>query len=60
MVPPNLAEQVAAAVRLLHESAPIAERREPPQSTVPRVTRIERDEEGNLALIYEENKPHQQ
>jgi hypothetical protein len=59
LISAELAEQLAAAVRLLHESPPIAERKEPPQSTAPRVTRIERDDEGNLALIYEQSKPHQ-
>jgi hypothetical protein len=50
-LPPELAEQVASAVRLLHESPPIAERKETPQPS-PRVARVERDERGNLVPIY--------
>jgi hypothetical protein len=62
MVPPELAEQVAAAVRLLHESpvlakAGIAEIKETPRPIPPRVTRIERDEDGNLVPIYGEQQP---
>jgi hypothetical protein len=52
-VSPELAEQVAAAVRLLHESPPIAEHKETPRALPPKVARIERDEEGNLVPIYE-------
>jgi hypothetical protein len=52
-VPPELAEQVASAVRMLHESPHIAERKETPRPALPRVARIERDEEGNLVPIYE-------
>jgi hypothetical protein len=52
-VPPELAAQVASAVRLLHESPPIAQRSEPPQP-LPKVTRIERDENGNFVPVYEE------
>jgi len=52
IVPPELAAQVAAAVRLLHESKPI-EQREAPQAP-PRVARIERDENGNFKLLYDE------
>jgi hypothetical protein len=51
-VPPELAAQIASAVRLLHESPPIAERKETPQPSPPRVARIERDEHGNLVPIY--------
>jgi hypothetical protein len=50
-LPPELAAQVASAVRLLHESPPIAERKEIPQPS-PRVARVERDEHGNLVPIY--------
>jgi hypothetical protein len=53
IVPPELAAQIANAVRLLHESPPIAERKEPPQPS-PRVARIERDEHGNLVPIYDD------
>ena len=49
VVPPELATQVANAVRLLHESPPLEQRQQLP----PRVARIERDEQGNLVPIYE-------
>jgi hypothetical protein len=55
-ISPELAAQVASAVRLLHESPPIAERKETPQPSPPRVARIERDEHGNLVPIYEGEK----
>jgi hypothetical protein len=55
ILPSELAEQVASAVRLLHESPPIVERSEPPRSA-PRVARIERDEHGNLVPIYDETQ----
>lgn len=51
-LPPDLAEQVASAVRLLHESPPIEQRAQPP-APPPRVARIERDDEGNLVPVYE-------
>lgn len=54
-LPPELAEQVASAVRLLHESPPIEQRAMQPASP-PRVARIERDENGNLVPIYAETK----
>jgi hypothetical protein len=58
VLPPELAEQVASAVRLLHESPSIVERSEPPRPSAPaRVTRIERDEDGNLVPIYDEPQP---
>lgn len=50
VVSPDLAEQVASMVRLLHESPPIVERTIPP--VTPRVRRIERDDDGNLVPIY--------
>lgn len=50
-LPPELAEQVASAVRLLHESP--ARERAAPQPTSPKVARIERDEEGNFVPIYD-------
>jgi hypothetical protein len=55
VLPPELAEQVASAVRLLHELPPIQQRKEvqPPPS---RVARIERDEEGNFVPIYDESQ----
>lgn len=52
MLPPDLAEQVANAVRLLHESPEIV-KAVPPQSSPPRVTRIERDDDGNLVPVYD-------
>jgi hypothetical protein len=55
IVSPELAEQVASAVRLLHEAPPIAERSETSQRpSLPRVTRIERDEHGNFVPVYSE------
>jgi len=49
MLPPELAAEVAAAVRALHE-APVVERNLAP----PKVVRIERDNDGNLVPIYDE------
>jgi len=49
IVPPELAAQIASATRLLHELPPIEEVR-----TSPRVTRIERDEQGNFVPVYGE------
>lgn len=51
-VPPELAKQIASAVRMLHESPPIEERSEPSPSP-PKVTRIERDEQGNFVPVYD-------
>ena len=51
-VPPELAEQVANAVRLLHESPPIEQRQVAPPPA-PKVARIERDENGNFVPIYD-------
>ena len=53
VVPPELAEQIAGAVRLLHESPPIEQRNEAPRPS-PRVSRIERDTDGNLVPIYDD------
>jgi hypothetical protein len=53
-LPPELAEQVAKAVRLLHEAPPLEQRSEAPQTPPPKVIRIERDEQGNLVPIYNE------
>lgn len=53
VLPPELAEQVATAVRLLHESPPLEQR----SAAVPpslRVTRIERDDEGNFVPVYDD------
>jgi hypothetical protein len=49
-LPPELAAEVASAARLLHEAPALAQRSEAP----PRVSRIERDADGNLVPIYEE------
>jgi len=49
---PELAAQVASAVRLLHESPPLKQYNEPPPS--PRVARIERDEQGNFIPVYDQ------
>jgi hypothetical protein len=48
-LPPELAEQVASAARLLHELPPIER-----SATSTRVTRIERDESGAFVPIYDE------
>ena len=55
-LPPELAEQVASAVRLLHES-PVIEPHMPRAAAPARVARIERDEDGNFVPIYDEIKP---
>jgi hypothetical protein len=54
VLPPELAEQVASAVRLLHESPPIEPRKEASAPPMSRVSRIERDEDGNFIPIYNE------
>lgn len=54
VVPPELAEQIAGAVRLLHESPPIEQHKKAPRASSPRVARIERDDEGNLVPIYDD------
>jgi hypothetical protein len=57
-LPPELAEQVASAVRLLHESSPLKLHNETPRAVIPsRVARIERDDDGNFVPIYDEIKP---
>jgi hypothetical protein len=55
-LPPELAEEVAKAVRLLHESPPIEQRNETPQALPSKVIRIERDDKGNLVPIYDETQ----
>jgi hypothetical protein len=52
VLPPELAEQVASAVRLLHES-PALEPRKETARPAPRVSRIERDDDGNFVPIYD-------
>jgi hypothetical protein len=54
IVAPEIAEQVASAVRLLHESPEISERSEPPPAP-PKVTAIKRDEAGNFVPVYDEH-----
>ena len=54
-LPPELAEQVASAVRLLHESPPLEQRTASPQPAAPKVIRIERDEQSNFVPIYADN-----
>jgi hypothetical protein len=54
---PDLAEEVAKCVQLLHESQPIVTRGVTIPATVPtppRPKRIERDERGGYTLIYDE------
>jgi hypothetical protein len=50
-VPPELAEQIASAVRLLHESPAIEQRNEAPR---PRITSIGRDADGNFVPVYDD------
>jgi hypothetical protein len=56
VLPPELAAQVASAVRMLHESPPVAAAKSEDAPVMkwplPRVSRIERDEQGNLVPIY--------
>lgn len=52
VLPPEIAAEVARAVRTLHEAPLLIERSEPlPPS---KVVRIERDADGNLVPIYDE------
>ena len=53
IVSPELAEQIASAVRLLHEEPPPVARSEP-TSSAPKLTRIKRDEDGNFVPVYDE------
>jgi len=46
-ISPELAQQVASAVRLLHESPPIAER-----NLAAKIIRVERDDDGNFVPVY--------
>jgi len=60
IVPSELAEQVKAAIHLLHESPPIVQRNAPPSMSPlppPRPSRIERNENGGFTLIYDEPQP---
>lgn len=55
VLPPELAEEVARAVRLLYESPPLEQRNDAPRAAAPaRVARIERDDDGNFVPIYDE------
>ena len=56
ILPSDLAEQIASAVRLLHESPPLEQRAAPQPSPPPRVTRIERDTDGNLVPVYSDDR----
>jgi HK97 family phage portal protein len=56
MVPPDLALKVASVVRLLHEAPPIVQRAAAP-APLPRVIRIERDDDGSLVPVYAEQRP---
>ena len=56
-MPPELAAQVADAVRLLHEAPPIQAPIQPATKSPPRVSRIERDDDGNLIPIYDGGQP---
>jgi len=47
-ISPELAQQVASAVRLLHESPPITER-----NPTAKIIRVERDNDGNFVPVYE-------
>jgi hypothetical protein len=55
VLPPELAGQVASAVRLLYESPSIPERKEAAQPRPPKVTRIERDADGNFVPVYDDH-----
>jgi hypothetical protein len=51
-VPPELAAEISRAVRMLHEAPPIEEHKDTPPPSPARVTRIERDDDGNFVPIY--------
>jgi hypothetical protein len=57
LVPPELAAQVADAVRMLHEAPPIPPRNETPPASPLKLSRIERDDDGNLIPIYDKVQP---
>jgi hypothetical protein len=57
LVPPELAAQVADAVRLLNEAPPIQPPALQEAKSLPRVMRIERDDDGNLIPIYDGGQP---
>jgi hypothetical protein len=57
VVSPELAEQIKSAIHLLHESPPIVKRDDQPVlkwPSPPRVSRIERDENGTFVPIYDD------
>jgi hypothetical protein len=49
LLSPELAQQVANALRLLHESPPIVEA----QKAAPRIVRVKRDDAGNFVPVYD-------
>jgi len=54
IVPPELAEQIASAVRLLHEnSPPVQQHTETPNA---KILSVKRDDEGNFVPVYDEPK----
>lgn len=53
LLPPDLAEQVKSAIHLLHESPPIVQRETARWPAQPRLSRIERDEHGNMVPVYD-------
>jgi hypothetical protein len=55
-LPPELVEEVARAVRLLHESPPLEQKSMPQMPPMRRIRRIERDEEGNFIPIWDETQ----
>ena len=56
-MPAELAEQIASAVRMLHEAPAIVAAKDDEPIAVkwplPRISRIERDAQGNLVPIYQ-------
>lgn len=60
MVPPDLAEQIKSAIHMLHESPPIVAREDqvaPKWPSSPKVIRIDRNENGALVPVYDDETP---
>ena len=57
IVSPELAQQIATAVRMLHE-IPESENRSgvPTTTSSPKILNIKRDDEGNFVPVYAESK----